>query len=155
MNNDNMPQVMGPMSNFPELPKLFQNAMPIEIPRASFSDGHWSLFLGNIKRGQIEKATDREAKIAENQLRSVNAKQEALFLAITFGPKVENFFAETKHNTIIRELEVQERQADVYMKQAQAQQAGFEAKAAEADWEMREIQMKKMKKKMEEETVDV
>ena len=144
MSKDNLPEVLGPLGNMPQLPQLFQNAMPIELPRASFNQNSISLFFGNVKRGQISKATKKEAEIAENQYRAVVAKQGALFEAITFGSKVEDYFAQIKHNTVIRDLEIQEKNADIYIKNAQAQQIGFEVKLSELDYNMRLKQYKKM-----------
>jgi len=145
MNKNNLPQVLAPLNNLPEVPQLFQNAMPIELPRASFNQNPISLFFGNVKRNQIVKATKAEREIAENQYHAVVAKQGALFEAITFGAKVENYFAEIRHNTVMRDLEVQEKQADIYIKNAHAQMMGFEAKSAEIDYNIREEQYKKMK----------
>jgi hypothetical protein len=144
MQNNNMPQVINPTFNLPELPQLFQNAMPIEIPRANFNQGHFSLFFGNIKRGQIAKAVKIEAEIAESTHHKIIAQQGSLFELITFGSKVENHFAQIKHNSVMRDLEVQEKQADIYTKQAQAQLIGYEAKIAELDYNTRLKQYKKM-----------
>lgn len=144
MNDKNLPQVLGPLNNLPELPQLFENAMPIELPRASFTQNSISLFFGNVKRNQIVKSTKAEREIAENQYHAVVAKQGALFEAITFGSKVENHFAQIRHNTVMRDLEIQEKQADIYIKNAQAQQIGYEVKLSELDYNMRLKQYKKM-----------
>jgi hypothetical protein len=149
MSKDNLPEVLGPLGNMPQLPQLFQNAMPIELPRASFNQNSISLFLGNLKRGQIVKATKAEREIAENQYHAVVAKQGALFEAITFGSKVEDYFANIRHNTVMRDLEIQEKQADIYIKNAQAQQIGFEVKLSELDYNMRLKQYKKMEEENE------
>jgi hypothetical protein len=142
--NDKLPQLRNPMEGMSQLPQLFENAMPIELPRASFKQNSVSLFFGNVKRNQLVKATKAEAEIAEYSRQSVHSKCEAFFEVITLGSRVEDYFAQIKHNTIIRDLEVQEKQADIYMKQAQAQQMGFEAKLSELDYNMRLKQYQKM-----------
>jgi hypothetical protein len=44
----------------------------------------------------------------------------------------------------MRNLEVREKQADIYIKQAQAQQMGFEAKLSELDYNIKLKQYQKM-----------
>jgi hypothetical protein len=49
----------------------------------------------------------------------------------------------------MRDLEIQEKQADIYIKNAQAQQIGFEVKLSELDYNMRLKQYKKMEEENE------
>lgn len=141
------PEVLNPLhklmlGDMPGLPQIIQNAMPVELPRANFQQDSFSLFFDNVKRGQLVKATEREAKIAENSYRSIRAKLDTIKAVVTFSSEIKESFEEFEHRKTLRVYELQEREADVFIKRAQAQQMGFDAKSAEADWEMREIQLK-------------
>jgi hypothetical protein len=132
------------MDNLPELPQLFQSAMPVEIPRASFKQNSVSLFFGNVKRRQLVKATKAEAEIAEYSRQAVHSKLEMFHEIITYSARAQDTFAEYKHRETMRGLEVEEKRADIYIKNAQAQLIGYEVKLSELDLNIKLKQYKKM-----------
>ena len=146
---DNYPELVNPMGdmmmgNMPGLPDIIKNAMPVELPRASFQQNSVSLFFGNIKRNQLVKATKAEADIAMYSRQAVQEKLETIHLIVSFSARMADTLGQYEHNKTMRNFEVQEKQADIYMKQAQAQQAGFEAKLSELDFNIRMKQYQKM-----------
>jgi hypothetical protein len=54
-------------------PRAFPNLVPVHIPQRTYQTGIVAGIIRNIKIGQIEKESERMAKIAENQLRMVSA----------------------------------------------------------------------------------
>jgi hypothetical protein len=149
MEDKQMPELMNPMismmqGNLPGLPQIIQNAMPVPLPRMNYNDNPVSMIFGNFKRSRLEKATDLEAKIAENSNRALVAKLNSIHEVVTFSARVADTLGEYEHNKTMRSLAVQEIQANIYIKNAQAQQIGYEAKLSELDYNMRLKQYKKM-----------
>jgi len=163
MSKKNLPHLRNPMNdlimgNMPGLPEIIKNSMPVELPRASFQQNSVSLFFGNIKRNQLVKSVKAEAEIAEYSNRAVKAKLDTVHEIITFSSKVMDTIGVYEHNKDMRriefekgnaeirvlELSEQEKQVDIYIKQAQAQQIGYEAKLTELDYNIRLKQYKKM-----------
>lgn len=150
-NNNNVPELQNPMlslmlGNMPGLPSVIQNAMPIELPRPSFLQGPISLMFTNFKIGQLAKAQRGAADIAEYSLRAVKAKFETINEVLTFSAKVSDSLAEYEHKKTMRALSIQDMQASIYIKNAQAQQIGFEAKLSELDYNIKLKQYKQMTK---------
>lgn len=149
MEDKQMPELYNPMislmqGNMPGLPSVIENAMPIPLPRMNYNDNPVSMIFGNFKRARVEKATDLEAKIAENSNRALVSKFNSIHEVVTFSARVADTLGEYEHNKTMRSLAVQEIQANIYIKNAQAQQIGYEAKLSELDYKMKLKQYKKM-----------
>jgi hypothetical protein len=132
--------------NMPGLPQIIQNSMPVELPRASFQQNSISLFFGNIKRNQLVKATKAEAEIARYSREAVQDKLETIHSIVSFSARVADTLGQYEHNKTLRSLEVREKEADIYIKTAQAQQMGFEAKLSEIDYNIKLKQYNEMMK---------
>ena len=142
MENKNLPELHNPMinmldGNMPGLPQIIQNSMPVEMPRASYNQSSIGLFFGNVKRKQLVKAMKTEAEMAEYAKQSVHSKLEMITDLVTCSARLTDTMGMYEHNKTMRNLEVQEKQADIYIKHAQAQQMGFEAKLSELDYNIR------------------
>lgn len=149
METKNKTELYNPMQdlmqgNMPGLPQIIQNSMPVELPRASFQQNSVGLFFGNIKRNQLVKATKAEAEIARYSKESVQDKLETIHSIVTFSARTADTLGMYEHGKTMRALEVREKEADIYIKNAQAQQIGFEVKLSELDYNMRLKQYKKM-----------
>lgn len=146
---DNLPQLRNPMGeimmgNMPGLPDIIKNAMPVELPRASFQQNSFSLFFGNVKRNQLVKATKAEADIARYSKEAVCNKLETIHAIVTFSGRIADTLGQYEHSKTMRGLEIREKEADIYIKTAQAQLIGYEVKLAELDFDIRLKQHKKM-----------
>lgn len=130
--------------NMPGLPQIIQNAMPVPLPRMNYNDNPISMIFGNFKRTRVEKATSLEAQIAENSCRALKAKFEAIHEVVTFSAKVADTLGMYEHSKTMRSLEIQEKNSDIYIKNAQAQLIGYEVKLSELDYNMKIKQYKKM-----------
>lgn len=147
---ENKPEYINPMQammqdGMPQLPNIINNAMPIALPRMNFDDGIISMVFGTYKRRKMEESTALEAKIAQNCRDAVFAKFDTISRVLTYSAETADKLAEFEHRKTMRGLEVQVRQADVYFKTAQAQQAGHEAELSRIDLEIKSIQFNKMK----------
>lgn len=132
------------MNGLPGLPNIIKNSMPVAMPQMKYDNGPLAMFAGNYKRKRIAKASEHERKIAENSLAVVKAKFEAIHEVVTFSAKVSDSLGEYEHKKTMRSLEVQEKQTDIYIKTAQAQQIGWEAKLSEMDYQIKAKQFKEM-----------
>jgi hypothetical protein len=63
--------------------------------------------------------------------RSAKAKLEAIHTMITFSYRVAEAFSEFEHKKAMNLSEIQEKEADIYIKQAKAKMALYEAKLSE------------------------
>ena len=145
MKTKNKTELYNPMQdlmqgNMPGLPQIIQNAMPLPLPQMNYNDGPVSMIFGNFKRARLVKAKKLEADIAESSNRALNSKLNAIHEVVTFSARVANTLGQYEHAKTMRALEIQEKQADIYIKQAQAQQIGYEAKLTELDYKMRSKQ---------------
>lgn len=146
---NNMPELNNPMmnlmlGNMPGLPDVIQNAMPYELPRPNFNQNPLSLILTGWKIRKLDEMQERTARIAENAHRAVKAKFDTILEVITYSAKTNDAISQYKHNETMRTLEVQEKQAQIYLLKAQAQSAGYEAKQSELDYNVKFEQMKEM-----------
>lgn len=145
---DNLPK-LNPMQNMmqngmPGLPNIIRSSMPVAMPQMQYDNGPLSMFAGNYKRKRIAKASEHERKIAENSLAVVKAKFEAIHEVVTFSSKVADTLGDYEDKKTMRGLAIQEKQADIYIKTAQAQQIGWEAKLSEMDYNLKLKQYQKM-----------
>ena len=145
---DNLPK-LNPMQDMmmngmPGLPNIIQNSMPVAMPQMKYDNGPLAMFAGNYKRKRIAKASEHERRIAENSLAVVKAKFDAIHEVVTFSAKVSDSLGEYEHKKTMRDLFEQEKKTDIYIKQAQAQQIGWEAKLSELDYNLKLKQYQKM-----------
>ena len=145
---DNMPK-QSPMqemmqNGMPGLPNIIRSSMPVAMPQMQYDNGPLSMFAGNYKRKRIAKASEHERKIAENSLAVVKAKFEAIHEVVTFSSKVADSLGEYEHKKTMRALIEQDKQTEIYIKTAQAQQIGYEAKLSELDYKIKTKQYKDM-----------
>lgn len=149
MGDKNLPQLVNPMNEImmngmPNLPQIIAGAMPKFIPPASFEQNPVSLWFGNKKVGQLAKRAEMEATIAKHTKNALLDKLEGMHAVVTFSEKIANTLGEYEHAKTMRGLAVQEKQTDIYIKQAQAQQIGWEAKLSELDYNLKLKQYQKM-----------
>lgn len=81
----------------PMLPELFANAMPVAIPQMTWQSGFIADFMHNWKLGRIEKASEKEAMIAENKYRLVSANLQTFQEIMTFSSRVQTVFRENEY----------------------------------------------------------
>lgn len=146
---NNEPEYINPMQvvmqdGMPQLPSIVNNAMPTALPRMNFDDGVISMVFGTYKRRKMEESTALEAKIAGNCRDAVNAKLDAISRLMTFSTEIADKLGEFEHRKTMRSLEIQEKNAEIYMKNAQAQLMGYEAKQSELDYNIKLKQYQKM-----------
>ena len=151
-NKKNLPALRNPYAAVP--PTALQSIVPIQVPRASFDQNPLKLWWDNGKRKQIEKSAEIEANIARHQHAAVSEALGSMFEVTTYTAKVADTLGQYEHLKTMRSLDEREKIADIFIKEAQAQQMGYEAKSAEIDYNMRLRQFKKMEKE-EDNTVDV
>ncbi len=80
----NMPSPIMPM-----FPDLLANAMPVPVPQMEWQSGILQDFLHNWKLLRVERATTREANIAEGKNRLVKANLDTIMQITTFSGKLE------------------------------------------------------------------
>lgn len=80
----NMPSPIMPM-----FPDLLANAMPVPVPQMEWQSGILQDFLHNWKLLRVERATAREAGIAEGKNRLVKANLDTIMQITTFSGKLE------------------------------------------------------------------
>jgi len=126
--------------NMPSLPAMFQNTLPPEVPQIQYKAGLIPIvenFVHNWKLGQIERASEREANIAEN----CNRRQVAMFKGIEdlllFGPRYNLKIKTIEHE--LRMMDVVERRAEAELQTVQFKnmQEYAEAQMAQLDLKMR------------------
>lgn len=146
-----MPELKNPMMNimmngFSGMPQVIEKSMPVATPQLKYNSGPIKMFVHNYKVERIAKASENERKIAENSLATVKAKFEAIHEVLTFSAKVADTLGDYEHRKTMRAMEIQEKQSDIYIKQAQAQVVGYEAKLAELDYNMKIEQYNEMRR---------
>lgn len=147
--------------NMPGLPQIIQNAMPPELPRATFEQGSISLFFGNVKRKQLVKSSEAEAKLARFSREQVEDKLGTIHALVTFSAKVSDTLGFYEHEKSMRSLAVQQGHAtlrnlelDAKEKEAKIQQLNYQTALIAQEVKLTELEVSfKMKqyKKMEEE----
>lgn len=141
-----MPNIM-----FPMMPEIMASAMPVPIPQMDWNRGIIPNFFHNIKLGQFEKATSREASIAGSKNRMVRANLDTIKQIMTFSTEVGHVFEEAKHNSKRREheakmwdLEEQTSQAGLIEQQIKNVLLQNEAKLSGLEFEMKNREYKKL-----------
>jgi hypothetical protein len=162
-NDKNLPQLRNQlgdmiMGNMPGLPEIIQNAMPVEMPRASYKQNSVGLFFGNIKRNQLVKATKAEAEMAEASNRTVKAKLDTIFQVVTFSAKIVDTLGEYEYGKDLRRknlevidarlkllnLEAQEKEANIQQTQYKTALIAQEVEMSKLDHKIKVKQMKEI-----------
>lgn len=97
----------------PLVPQILANAMPTPVPQMQFDGGIIPNFFHNIKLGQLAKATDREAQIAENKRRYVESSLSMVENIVTFSGRLELAFKKIKHEASMMEITEHKSQAEL------------------------------------------
>ncbi len=85
---------------------LVAHAIPEQYPQIRFDAGIIPNFFYNIKIGQVAKASEKEALIAEYKDRAVTAKTNSIFSIVTLSAKIEDQFDLFRHNKEMRIVEL-------------------------------------------------
>jgi len=149
MGDKNLPQLVNPMNEImlngmPNLPQIIAESMPKFIPPASFDQNPVAIWFANKKVGQLAKRAEMEANIAKHARNAVLDKLEVIHAVVTFSARVADTLGDYEDKKTMRGLAIQEKQADIYIKTAQAQQIGWEAKLSELDYNLKLKQYQKM-----------
>jgi len=149
MDDKNLPQLVNPMSSLmtggmPGLPDIFKDAFPQNMPSIPYDAGFIRRKFHKGKTRDLMEIKQFEADGAEADARKFKANLGKITEAIMFGPKIMDMQHEFEHKRIMRNLLEQRTQAEVYMIQAQAKQAGHEAQLSELDYNIRLKQYQKM-----------
>lgn len=97
----------------PLVPQILANAMPTPVPQMQFDGGIIPNFFHNIKLGQLAKATEREAQIAENKRRYVESSLSMVENIVTFSGRLELAFKKIKHETSMMDITENRSQAEL------------------------------------------
>jgi hypothetical protein len=154
MNNFSMalnPMNQMMMGGMPGLPDIFRDAFPKNIPPLPHNVGFIGRKLYKGKVRDLVAIKELEAAGAEADFGKFQSNAGKITEAVMFGPKIINMHEELEHGKTMRALEQREKIADIFIKEAQAQMMGYEAKSAEVDYNIRQRQYKKM----EEDTTDI
>lgn len=81
-------------TNVPGFAAAFPNLVPVHIPQRTYQTGIVSGIIRNIKIGQIEKESERMAKIAENQCVMVKANCEMVKAISSLSAEISATIAE-------------------------------------------------------------
>lgn len=144
MDNQPINPIQNMLMTMPALPDIIRGAMPVPMRQMEYDDNPIGMIFSNFKKARIEKSTALDASIAANADRALQSKMNAINTIITFSAKIDCELAEYQHKKTMFGLEAEEKKMDIYIKQSQATQAGFEAKLSELDFKIREAQFKKM-----------
>ena len=93
--DENLIAPINPMMPF--VPQILMAAMPVVVPQMKFDDGIVKNFFHNIKVGQMAKATEAEARIAENKRQYVESSLAMVESIVTFSSRLELSFKKIKH----------------------------------------------------------
>jgi hypothetical protein len=128
---------------FPQLsslPQMFQNAMPPTVPQLQFRAGVIPIvsnFFHNMKLGQMEKAANLEASIAEHHVRKLRANLDGIKELILFGQKYELEVKAIRSQSRMLDLLEQQAEAELVNKQLINMEKQADVKMAHLDLKMR------------------
>lgn len=152
MNHGGQTELYNPMQDFmmgnmPGLPQIIQNSMPVELPRASFRQGSFELFFGNIKRKQLVKAAQAESDLARYSKEAVLDKLEVVHALVTCSHKMADTFGQYEHNKVMRRTVQDEGRARVVLltleadeKKAKIQQINYQTALIAQEVELSKIE---------------
>lgn len=96
---NHLPAPMAPM-----FPDLLANAMPVPVPQMEWQTGLLHDFFHNWKLLRVERATGREASIAENKNRLVKANLSTIKEITTFSASLKDSLEEYDHKSQMRRI---------------------------------------------------
>lgn len=126
--NDLMPMVM----------EMMQGGMPIQTPELEFNTDPISKMFHNLSLRQLAKAESLKAEIAASRNIQADNYLQTMERAILFGDTV------FEKRQLMRD-DQSKRKAEIQILTAQANQAYFDAKSSEMDFEMRKMKFDEMK----------
>ena len=141
--NEKMQELI--MGNMPGLPQIIQNSMPMEMPRANYRQSTVGLFFGNVKRNQLVKSIEAEAKIAEQSKLAVQSKLDTIHSIVTFGPRVMDTIEQFGHLSNVRKLAERNMELGNTKLELEIYNLQMETKMSELDLNVRERQYNKMR----------
>lgn len=135
------PTIQGLM--LPLVPDLLANAMPVPVPQMQWESGIIQDFFHNWKLKRIERATDREATIAENKNRHVKANLDTVHEIVTFSKKLEVTLRKYSHDITMMDITEQRAQAELI-------QVQLKNILLQCEGKLTEVELKIKLKEMEE-----
>jgi hypothetical protein len=147
-----------PQDNFmaPMLPAMFSSAMPTQTPQMQWGSGVVNDWFHNWKLGRLEKASAREANIAENKSRTFSAYIKMMQEVMTFSSNVETQLATNRHIIQMNELEryhkqqlVQQEMHNTKIKEQQVKQEELKTMTMDVELKTSDLTLKRMMKEME------
>lgn len=136
---DQLPAPIAPMLPMPE---LLQSAMPVPVPQMDWNSGVIRDFFHNWKLKRIERASDREATIAEHKNRYVKSSLDTIEAITTFSARLELNFRQKAHDIKMLEIDEQKGQAELINIQLKNQLLHSEVQLNEIELK---IKMKELK----------
>lgn len=112
----------------PMMPEMFANAMPAQVPQMQWETGFFKDWMHNWKLCRIEEASEREARIAENKMRLINATLTMMQNLMTFSAETELRFKRIEHEKTMMTVEEQRGIAETTLIQNEAKLSEVELK---------------------------
>lgn len=163
MKDNYLPELHKPMmdlttGNNAGLPALVNKLFPATTKKVTPNDGAISLVLDSWKIKKVAECAEGEKRIAQANRDALVAVLDGFHAFVTSSARIADTLMDFEHKKNMRfiefdkgkaelellKLEAKEKEADIYIKQAQAQQAGYEAKLTELDYNVRLKQYKEM-----------
>lgn len=130
--------------NFDMLAGMMGPIMPPHLPQMEFHQGLLGGIKHNLKLGQMAKASQREAEIAEYRNRTLVANTSNVEIMLTFSAKMQNALKKLEHDNRMMELAEIEKQATVkvlmlegQLKEHQVEEAKYAQLTAKLEYELR------------------
>jgi len=121
------------MPIMPMTPEIFANAMPVPVPQMDWNNGIIKNIFHNLKLGQIEKSTVREANISENKNRMVRANLDTIKALMTFSAETQMCFKRLEHEKDMMGIEKDKAQAELIQVQLKNMLLQGEVKLSEVE----------------------
>lgn len=131
-----------PNQSLQMLANLFTDALPPALPPMQFQSGLLPNFFHNWKLGQLERASEREAKIAENHNRNAKAKLDTIQSFLTFQARTADMFKELEHREAMRRGEREIGTEQLNKLRMENQILFYDAKIGEMEFKKREMEFK-------------
>lgn len=125
----------------PIIPEMFSNALPAPVPQLTWGTGIIGGIIHNIKLGQIERASEREANISQHRLNNLNAQIESMITILTAGQKADLAFRQVEHDRRMMELEESRELETIIKLRTENEIAKWQAKMEELEFKQREKEM--------------
>ena len=109
------------------------NAMPVPVPQMDWNNGIMKNIFHNLKLGQIEKSTVREANISENKNRMVRANLDTIKALMTFSAETQMCFKRLEHEKDMMGIEKDKAQAELIQVQLKNMLLQGEVKLSEVE----------------------